>query len=315
MAKEAKNINLERTARLLTLVPYLLTHQGISIEKLAMEFAVTQTQLLEDLNTLWMCGLPGYTPLELIDLSFDSGYVTIWNAETLQRPRSLSKDEALTLVLGLGYLLDELEESESELSLVLRGLIAKLASSVDAPWPNKVHVGTLASPIVRGMVNQAIADRTAVVISYHSMARDELSERVIHPLELRIENENEYLLAYCELSAGYRTFRLDRILSIIPTQSQAEPPLADPVQSEPKILAEIAVESRLRDVFERFRVPARQATGSQGLQITVEGYTPNWLHREIMSFGGEVHLISPKLERDLLRQRAERALSAYQSAP
>jgi hypothetical protein len=27
--------------------------------------------IIDDLNTLWMCGLPGYTPLELIDLAFD----------------------------------------------------------------------------------------------------------------------------------------------------------------------------------------------------------------------------------------------------
>src|SRR5665647_333696 len=110
MARPPKNTNLERTARLLNLVPYLVAHQGVSVEKLAEEFDVSESQLLEDLNTLWMCGLPGYTPLELIDLSFDSGYVTIWNAETLQQPRSLSRDEALTLVLGLGYLSDEIEE-------------------------------------------------------------------------------------------------------------------------------------------------------------------------------------------------------------
>ena len=67
---------LSRTARLLDLVPYVASHQGIEIETLAQNFNVTQAQMISDLTTLWMCGLPGYTHLELMDLSFDSGFVT-----------------------------------------------------------------------------------------------------------------------------------------------------------------------------------------------------------------------------------------------
>ena len=77
---------LERTARLLDLVPYISSHQGISVKELASVFEVTQPQMINDLTTLWMCGLPGYTPLELMDLDFDSGFVTISNAPTLSKP-------------------------------------------------------------------------------------------------------------------------------------------------------------------------------------------------------------------------------------
>jgi hypothetical protein len=86
----AKKISapLERTARLLDLVPYISSHQGISLKDLAQIFRVDQGQMTSDLTTLWMCGLPGYTPLELMDLDFESGFVTIHNAETLSKPRS-----------------------------------------------------------------------------------------------------------------------------------------------------------------------------------------------------------------------------------
>jgi len=57
---------LLRTARLLDLVPYLNSNQGISIKDLATDFGVSTAQINSDLTTLWMCGLPGYTPLELI---------------------------------------------------------------------------------------------------------------------------------------------------------------------------------------------------------------------------------------------------------
>ena len=84
-AKRAAN-PLERTSRLLDLVPYINTHQGISLVDLAQVFEVSTEQMISDLTTLWMCGLPGYTPLELMDLDFESGYVTIRNAPTLAKP-------------------------------------------------------------------------------------------------------------------------------------------------------------------------------------------------------------------------------------
>jgi proteasome accessory factor C len=315
MLETSKSVVLERTARLLNLVPYLLVHQGIAIEKLSNEFGVSESQILEDLNTLWMCGLPGYTPLELIDLSFDSGFVTIWNAETLQQPRTLNRDEALTLVLGLGYLLDEVKDLDSDLSAALQGLIGKLTSSFDAVQLRNVHAGTPTSSRVRGLLDKAITDRGIVVISYHSMARDLVTERTVHPLEFRVDDEVEYFFAYCELSAGYRTFRLDRILSITSTQSAGRSTHTDAPTQERSIHAELVVESRFRDAFERFRVPFQDSQRDGFQRITIEGFSSDWLVREIMSFGGEIRLVSPTAERNLVRQRSERALSAYRTAP
>ena len=59
---------LERTARALDLIPYLLEHQGASVAELAARFSVTELQITQDLTMLHMCGLPGYTPLELMDM-------------------------------------------------------------------------------------------------------------------------------------------------------------------------------------------------------------------------------------------------------
>lgn len=314
MAKSTINTPLERTARLLDLVPYLVVHQGIALKDLAKEFAVSESQLVEDLNTLWMCGLPGYTPLELMDLSFDSGYVTIRNAETLQQPRSLSRDEVLTLVLGLGYLLDQVESEQNALAVLLEGLIARLTGSSDASLPSQVHAGAAISAAMRGAIDKAISDRSTIIISYHSIVRDVVSDRPIHPLEFSVDNEVEYLNAYCELSQGYRTFRLDRILNIAPGSSSLESNLTSAsIQDgqDGKIRVGVIVNSRLRDVSERFHLPLEQMSLKSGHVSEVESFSVDWVIREIMSFGGAVCLISPQAERQLLRQRSERALSAY----
>jgi proteasome accessory factor C len=45
---------LARTARLLDLVPFINTHQGIALKELAKHFEVTPAQMNADLMTLWM---------------------------------------------------------------------------------------------------------------------------------------------------------------------------------------------------------------------------------------------------------------------
>lgn len=78
MAK--KSTPVEKAARMLDLVPFITTHQGIPLDDLAAQFQVSQSELLSDLNALWMCGDSRF---DLIDLEFESGFVSIRNAETL----------------------------------------------------------------------------------------------------------------------------------------------------------------------------------------------------------------------------------------
>ena len=66
-----KTANEERLPRLLALVPYLQARPGIPVSQAAADFGVTEAQLRKDLTLLWMCGLPGHGPGDLIDLNFE----------------------------------------------------------------------------------------------------------------------------------------------------------------------------------------------------------------------------------------------------
>ena len=83
----------ERALRLLDLVPFILDNQGISINRLASEFNVSKEEILKDLNLLFVCGLPGYTPLELIDISFEDEVVYLRDPQNLSQPRNLTISE------------------------------------------------------------------------------------------------------------------------------------------------------------------------------------------------------------------------------
>ena len=58
-----KKLPQNQVERLLDLVPYLTSKPGVSLEEIATDFQTSKSNVIDDLNTLWMCGLPGYTPL------------------------------------------------------------------------------------------------------------------------------------------------------------------------------------------------------------------------------------------------------------
>ena len=91
--------------RLLSLVPYLREHDGVAMTDVAAAFGISVKTLRDDLNVLWMCGMPGLTPGDLIDIDMDAvdgeGVIHLSNADYLTRPLRLSADEALALVLAL----------------------------------------------------------------------------------------------------------------------------------------------------------------------------------------------------------------------
>ena len=59
-----------RVVRLLNMVPYLQANPRITKAAAAADLGVSEHQLKQDLQQLWMCGLPGYDPGDLIDFEF-----------------------------------------------------------------------------------------------------------------------------------------------------------------------------------------------------------------------------------------------------
>ncbi len=104
----------ERLPRLLALVPYLQAHPGVSAAQAADDFEITEDQLRRDLQLLWMCGLPGHGPGDLIDLSFEGETVSVIFDAGMSRPLRLTAEEALALVIGLRTLAEVPEITDGD---------------------------------------------------------------------------------------------------------------------------------------------------------------------------------------------------------
>jgi proteasome accessory factor C len=301
MAKQESG--LARTARLLDLVPYLTTHQGIAISELAKTFNATVKEITDDLNTLWMCGLPGYTPLELIDLEFESGFVSIRNAETLAAPRALDRAEALSIYMGLDLLSAELGGSNGSLVTEITNLQEQLRSQlISAP---QVQIEASLASELRALILRAIRRRGWLEITYHSAANDQVTKRQVAPYELSQSGSHEYLQGYCDNAKAIRNFRADRIVAVSEIADQLWPSNQLAANDE-AIEYEVKVHAASRQVLEVLpQISANSATA------TIQGYSAPWISRAILSLAGQVEAIAPTQIRAAVHARAMAALENY----
>ena len=300
---KATQTPLGRTARLLDLVPYLASHQGIELLTLAKEFDVSQSQMVADLTTLWMCGLPGYTPLELMELSFESGFVTIHNAETLAHPRTLSDEESIALLLGLDLVIQSLPDDRQDLKTIALDLVARL--SARSSLPAKLSAIPVIPGSIRSIIEKAVQDKSGVEIVYHSLYSDTITRRTVLPIELRMENDSEYLWGVCQNASALRSFRVDRIQSVELTAVEKIP--SGVSQDNHKIEYKILAHSREREVMERFALKPDALGGA----IETSSFSREWIRRSILASSGSVELVAPSEIRSDIHGAAQSLLDHY----
>ena len=302
---------LDRTARALDLIPYLLEHQGISIAELAQVFGVTEKQMNDDLILIHMCGLPGYTPLELIEMYYEDGYVTVSDPQSLTKPRSMNRSEITSLLVSLDLLkslrsdaiADEIEE-----------LKIKLRKSLSFENPYVVVSDSKNSEIVEKL-EEAIAKGNALKIVYLSGSKDESTERLILPLEIYQANSYTYLSAWCQSSKGDRTFRVDRIVSFETSKSDAIDHDSDAGEaSYSAIGVELLVSKQARQFLEENSAIIDSIADGDCFRVKLNPIDIEWLARTILGFGSGIKVTSPRDLAVAIKERAEAISAVYRNS-
>ena len=295
-----KTTPLEKAARMLDLVPFISSHQGIGTSELAAEFGVPVEELLSDLNSLWMCGDSRF---DLIDLQFDSGYVTIRNAETLNLTRSLSQQEIISILIGLDLIEKNLPQERADLIEEVAILRAKLGESNSRILD--------ASPAEDGeilaILKAALKSQRKINIAYFSPIGDQISDRTVTALSLTVSEEGrQYLLAFCDRAQGERTFRVDRIRRAEVLDAKAEVKPVDKVEIK-LIPATVKISRQLR----RSRESLGNFVEGDGSIVTVSTYNPEWLSRTVISAGGAMEVTASQEIRSRVVEIATMALQEY----
>jgi proteasome accessory factor C len=308
----------ERLPRLLALVPYLQANQGIAIEQAAADFGISEDQLRRDLQLLWMCGLPGHGPGDLIDLSFEGDTVSVIFDAGMSRPLRLTAEEALPLVVALRTLAEMPGITD-------RDAVERALAKVESAASGSVEAQTVALELdqvarMLPVLEQAIADGRALALRYYTATRDETTERTVDPMRLFEMDGRSYLEAWCRRAEGMRVFRVDRIDRVEMLRERASPPpeaelrdLTDGVftPAPEHMLVVLRVDAAYAWVADYYPPESETIDADGRRQVSVRVADPAWVRALALGAAGHVEVLSPEWLAESVREEARAALAAY----
>jgi proteasome accessory factor C len=283
----------ERLPRLLSLVPYFLARPGVRVAEAAADFGITERQLRRDLELLWMCGLPGYGPGDLVDLSFAGDTVTVTEDAGLRRPLRLTTAEATALLVALRALADAPGVVDAD---AVRRATAKIERAVgDAGLTGMAVDLAREEAATTATVREALAAGRALRIVYYTAGRDAVSRRTVDPMRLLLVEEVEVL---DEPSAP-------------PPDAEPADVSAGPFQPAPDHRsAVLELRPAARWVAEYYPVDEVVETGDGGVRVLLRFADPDWLVRLVLGLGGGARLVEPAELGAEVAARARAALGA-----
>ncbi|KLO30908.1 protein pafC [Mycolicibacter heraklionensis] len=312
----------KRLVRLLNMVPYLKARPGISKEQAAAELGVSLSQLQTDLEQLVMCGLPGYGPGELIDVTFYDDRLDVFESAGVDRPLRLTSREATAMLMALRTLVDMPGIVDPRAA---RSAIAKVEAAAGAAAPaapaSAVHDESAADFVRQDVVRDGVRQRRALAIDYYAASRDSVSHRIVDPIRVVLIGAHSYLEAWCRESEGVRLFRFDRIDDARLLDEPSAPPepvrqaetdtsLFDADPSLPVAIVRVAPSAAWMFEYYPMQALGELADGWREAQLTYA--SQEWLIRLLLGMGDEVQVMAPESVVAGVREASVAALAMYE---
>lgn len=311
--------------RLLAEVPYLRAHQGCTVSSVAKTFGISRTQLMKDLGVLWMCGLPGGLPDDLIEIDMDAarddGVIRLANADFLSRPMRFTPDETTSLLVALKAVQ---EVATGELADGARRVADKLRGIVPETGAERVGIQLASgSPRVRESLGRAIETHRRVRLEYDNASRDETTHPRLDPAVIEVRQGVAYLHAWDVGADDWRLYRLERIASVEVTTDAAddhgEPPTGghwlDASASE--VTLDLAPQAQWAAEYYPTSstefLPATEGLAGPVLRARFRVATSHWVTGLLLRLGDGVLRVDPPIAAEQARERAREALALYGS--
>ena len=206
----------DKLAFLLSLVPYLVDHERVSVTEVSAHFGVTPERIRDAVRLIGVSGIPGETTQyqhgDLFDIAWDdfelNDQIVLTNRVAIDDSPRFSAREAAALIAGLQYL-SALPEHADRAAIAT--LMAKLSRGSSGA-PSAVAVEATETDETLALIRQSVAEGVQIEFDYRG-ARGENERRRVDPLRIESMDADWYLRAWDHLREGVRTFRLDRISS------------------------------------------------------------------------------------------------------
>ena len=296
--------------------------RGQRVTELAEYCGVDRRTIYRDLQALEEMGVPVWEQDGRYGIDRESYLSTV----------RLNLNEAVALFFAARLLAHHIDEHNPNVVSALTKLAAGLPDTTISSHMARVAEIIRARPLradyvrVLDAVTRAWADRRKLAIRYRA-ASGELTERVICPYFLEVSRSEpaSYVIAYDDLRAALRTFKLERVAEAsLLDEGYSIPDDFDPYQhlaSAWGVMDETEVEVCLR--FSPLVAPrVRESVWhhSQRLENTDDGGCELRMRvggiREVRSWvlgwGADVEVLAPAALRDDVRDHARRMLARYE---
>jgi len=315
-----------RLVRLLNMVPYFQANPRITFAEASADLGVSRKQLQADLNQLWMCGLPGYGPGDLIDIEFSGETIEVVFSAGMDQPLRLTSTEATGLLVALRAMVDIPGVVDPDAARSAIAKIESAAGTVAAEAPGSVSAEPEPAPAehrAAAAVREAVRDGRALTIEYYSASRDALSMRTVDPIRVVLVNDLSYLEAWCRESEGVRLFRFDRIVdaqvldepSVPPAPAKASPPDTSLFDADPSLpSATLRVSPEAAWMFDYYPMRVLRDLPDGSCEAAMTYASDEWMSRLLLGFGPEVTVLGPQALVARVRAAASAALGAYGEA-
>lgn len=287
---------------LIEMLPWMVANNGASLHEVAMQFEITDKYALELISQLVVTG-PSQDGGGLVDIDFeDADSIYVSDAKSLDRPIKFTSLEATTLLGGLHYLEQFPSLASSE---IVAGLITKIQSllpSLESP------ISVIAAPIhdaIYEVLASSIQNKRAVQISYGALSKEDISERLVDPVQLYVRDDFTYLQAWCRRSQAWRNFRLDRIMAAVQSEQSLEVP-DDIVETQEtrEYLAVIELDKAYYGTLDQVDIITFKESMWHAVEVQLKVYSRDWLISMILASGGRMRATGPP---DLIQGLIERA--------
>ena len=285
----------ERFRRLLLLVPFVLARQGVAVDEVRKRFGISRAQLVADLNLLFVCGLPGYGPGDLIDAYVDGDGVWIRMAEYFHRPLRLTPAEGLLLYAGAAALAAT-GVADDALGRAIEHLKAALGPNV----LDGVSVGLEEAAGLQTLREALLRDRRVRIV-YQARSTEHTTERTVDPWTLFLASGRWYLAGWCHKVEDERVFRVDRMRSVVLLEEPAKAPedvdlsryanlhiQGDDVRT---VVLDVAPEAGW--VAEHYPIESKEALGDGWVRIRLQAGGTALLERLLLSLGTRARVVEP----------------------
>ena len=301
-----------RLRRLLAILAHLASVGEATLGELSDRFGIDVDALVADLELAACCGLPPYTPDQLLELVVDDDRVYAYGLEPLKRPQRLTPDEGFAVAAAARALL---AVPGADADGPLGRALAKLEGALGE---DRVHI-ELAAPEHLAVLRRAAAEGELVEIDYLGANRGEETTRVVEPYVVAAREGHFYLDAFCHLANDWRRFQVERVVAVRPTGEHGIPRSAPPELSGPRAfaggpgtrVAHLSVPLALVPALDRFATEAPIPLGEGRVSITLPVADERWFGRLLLRLGPEAEVLDPPELKGARAETAARALSRY----